>query len=91
MIVDVLLLDEQLHEQLLEPRVDVPVELAQVVAQGVVAVVGELDALAALHAPPPALEPAADRLLHQHAEALELPQEALVEDRRVEVVRAGTP
>ena len=32
--VDVLLLDEELDEQLLEPRVEVPVERAQVVAEG---------------------------------------------------------
>ena len=41
---DVLLLDEELDEQPLEAGVDVPVELAQVVAERVVAVVGELDA-----------------------------------------------
>ena len=52
---DVLLLDEQLDEQPLEPRVDVPVELAQVVAEAVVAVVGELDRLATLDAATAAL------------------------------------
>ena len=57
----VLFLDEELDEQLLEPGVDVPVELAQVVAGRVVAIVGELDGLAALDAPPPALQAAADR------------------------------
>ena len=88
---DVLLLDEQLDEQLLEAGVDVPVELAQVVAQRVVAVVGELHGLAALDAPPAALEAAPDRLLHEHAEPLELAQEPLVEDGRVQLVRAGTP
>ena len=82
---DVLLLDEQLDEQPLEPRVDVPVELAQVVAEGVVAVVGELDRLAALDAPPSALEPAADRRAHQQQQSLELAQERLVEDRRVDL------
>ena len=58
---DVLLLDEQLDEQLLESGVDVPVELAEVVAQGVVAVIGELDRLAALDAPAATLEAASDR------------------------------
>ena len=84
---DVLLLDEELDEQLLEPGVDVPVELAQVVAEGVVAVVGELDRLAALDAPPAALEPAADRRAHQQQQALELAQEGLVEDGRVDLAR----
>ena len=84
---DVLLLDEQLDEQALEPGVDVPVELAQVVAEGVVAVVGELDRLAALDAPATALEPAADRRAHQHQQPLELAQERLVEDGRVDVAR----
>jgi hypothetical protein len=40
---DVLFLDVELDEQLLETGQDVPVELAQVVAEGVVAEVGELD------------------------------------------------
>jgi hypothetical protein len=48
---DVLLLDEQLDEELLEAGVDVPVERAQVVADGVVAVVGELDGRPAWRAP----------------------------------------
>ena len=46
--VDVLFFDEQLDEQLLEPRIEVPVERTQVIAEGVVAVVGELDRLAPL-------------------------------------------
>ena len=84
---DVLFLDEELDEQLLEPGVDVPVELAQVVAEGVVAVVGELDRLAALDAPAAALEPAADRRPHQQQQAFELAQEGLVEDGRIDLAR----
>ena len=84
---DVLFLDEELDEQLLEAGVDVPVELAQVVAERVVAVVGELDRLAALDAPAAALEPAADGRAHQQEQALELAQERLVEDRRVDLAR----
>ena len=84
---DVLLLDEELDEQPLEPGVDVPVELAQVVAEGVVAVVGELDRLAALDAPPAALEAAADRRAHEQQQPLELAQEGLVEDGRVDLAR----
>ena len=83
----VLFLDEQLDEQLLEAGVDVPVELAEVVAERVVAVVGELHRLAALHAPSAALEAAADRRSHQQQQALELAQERLVEDRRVDLRR----
>jgi hypothetical protein len=84
---DVLLLDEQLHEQLLEPREHVPVELAQVVAQGVVAVIRELHALAALDTPPAALQSAPDRRAEEEQQALELAQERLVEDGRVDLVR----
>ena len=84
---DVLFLDEELDEQLLEAGVDVPVELAQVVAERVVAVVGELDRLAPLDAAPTALETAADRGAHEQEKALELPQEGLVEDGRVDLAR----
>ena len=80
---DVLLLDEELHEQLLEPGVDVPVELAKVVARRVVAVVGELHGLAALDASPSALQAATDGRSHEQEQALELAQERLVEDGRV--------
>ena len=58
---DVLLLDVQLDEQLLEAGQDVPVELAQVVAEGVVPEVRELDRLAALDRAAAALQAAADR------------------------------
>ncbi len=84
---DVLFLDEELHEQPLETGVDVPVELAQVVAEGVVAIVREFDRLAALDAATPALEPATHRRAHQQQQALELAQEGLVEDRRVDLAR----
>ena len=82
---EVLLLDEQLDEQPLEPGVDVPVELAQVVAEGVVAVVGELHGLAPLDAPAAALEAAPDGRADEQQEALELAQEPLVEHGRVEL------
>ena len=81
---DVLLLDEELDEEPLETGVDVPVELAQVVAQGIVAVVGELDRDAALGAAADPLETTADRALRHQQEALELAQKALVEDGRVD-------
>ena len=84
---DVLLLDEQLDEEPLESGVDVPVELAQVVAERVFAVIGELDRLATLDAPAAALEPAADRRAHDQQQPLELAQERLVEDGRVDLAR----
>ena len=84
---DVLFLDEELDEQLLQTGIDVPVELAEVVAERVVAVVGELDRLAALDAPAAALEAAPDRRAHQQEQPLELAQERLVEDGRVDLAR----
>src|SRR6266536_889027 len=89
---DVLLLHEELDEQALEPRIHVPVELAQVVAEGVIAVVGELHRLTTLDAPPAALEPAANGCPHDQKEALQLPQERLVEDGRIQLVgQEGAP
>ena len=82
---EVLLLDEELDEEALEPGVDVPVELAQVVAEGVVAVVGELHGLAPLDAPPAALQAAPHRRPDEQQQALELAQERLVEHGRVEL------
>jgi hypothetical protein len=84
---DVFLFDEQLHEQLLEPRVHIPVELAQVVAQRVFAVIGELDRLASFHAPPAALEAATHGRAHQQQQTLELAEERLVEDGRIDLGR----
>jgi hypothetical protein len=81
---DVLLLDEQLDEQPLEAGVDVPVERAQVVAQGVVAVVGELDRLAALDAAPDALHAAADGPRVTSSSRSSWRRNALVEDGRVD-------
>ena len=57
---------EQLEEQLVEPRVEIPVHEPQVIARHVVAEVGELDALAlaataALPFQPPAEDLAADQ------------------------------
>ena len=81
---DVLLLDEQLDEQPLEACVQVPVERAQVVAEGVVAVVRELDRLTALDAAPGALHAAVDGRAREQRQPLELTQECLIEDRRVD-------
>ena len=84
---DVLFLDEQLDEEPLESGVHVPVELPQVVTERVFAVIGELDGLAALDAPATTLEPAADRRAHDQQQPLELAQERLVEDGRVDLAR----
>jgi hypothetical protein len=82
---DVLLLDEELHEELLEAGEDVPVELAEVVAEGVVAEVGELDALSALDAAPAALQRAPGGRPHDQEPPLQLPEECLVEDGRIQL------
>ena len=93
---DVLLLHEELDEQSLQPRIDVPVELPKVVARRVVAVVGEFHGLTAFDTPATALEAAADRRAHQQEQAFELAQERLVEDRGIDLAweeglaRAGT-
>ena len=78
---DVLLLDEELHEEALEPGVGVPVELAQVVAGGVVAVVGELNALPSPHAAALTLHPPGGQPARGELELLEAAQERLVEER----------
>ncbi len=80
----VLFLDEELDEELLETGVDVPVERAQVVAQRVVAIVGELDRDAALGAPADALHAASHGLARDEHQAFELAQERFVEDGRVD-------
>src|SRR5439155_17139661 len=78
----VLLLDEELDEELLQACVHVPVELAEVVPGGVVAVVSELDALAAPDAAPLALHAAGGQPARGELELFEAPQECLVEERR---------
>ena len=77
---EVLLFLVEADEQLLEALVDVPVERAEVVARLVVAVVGELDAAAALlRAPLGAQAPGEDATADER-EVLELALELVVEE-----------
>src|SRR5690606_26255777 len=69
----------QLEEQLVEPRIDVPVDVAEVVAGPVVTEVGELQAATALRAGALAAQQAAEDLACEQLELLELAQERLVE------------
>ncbi len=77
----VLLLDEELDEEPFEAGVGIPVELAQVVARGVVPVVGELDALPAADAAALALHAAGGQPPRGELDLLEAAQEGLVEER----------
>ena len=69
----------ELDEEALHAGVGVPVEAAQVVAGGVIAVVGELDRLPALGAAPLAFEAPLLDLAADEGEALELAHEVGVE------------
>ncbi len=70
---------EPLEQQLVVAGVDVPVEVAEVVAGGVLAVVGELDAAAELHRPPLGQERPAEDPPRDEREVFELLQEVGVE------------
>ena len=75
----ILLLLEQAQQQLVEAAVDGPVEVAEVVAGGVVAVIGELDAGAGLARAALGAQVPDEDLLRDDVEVLELLQELLVE------------
>ena len=75
----VLLFLEQAQQQLVEAAVDGPVEVAQIVAGGVVAVVGELDAGAGLARAALGAHAPENTFLRDDVEVLELLQELLVE------------
>ena len=79
--VQVLLFHEQADEQAVEPGEEVPVEEAQVVADDVIAVVGELDALPLALAAPFALHPAEEDLARHQLELFETGQELRIEQR----------
>jgi hypothetical protein len=87
---EVLLLDVQLEEQRLEPRVGVPVDAPRVVARRVAAVVGELDRLAVALAAPLAGSDAAQCAAGDDREALEAAQEGGVEGHRHVVRTKGS-
>src|SRR4051795_3459139 len=77
--VEVFLLEEELQEELVEAAVDVPVDVPEVVADRVVAMVGELDRRAAPLALALPLHPADEDLAADQLELLELVQELGVE------------
>jgi hypothetical protein len=72
---------EELEEQAVEPAVDVPVDVAQVVALGVVAVVGELRPGAAPLGPLLALGAAGEEPPHDQLEVVELRDQRRVQQR----------
>ena len=76
----VLLGGVQLEEELVEPRVDVPVDVPEVVAWPVVPEVGELEPAPAARAGVLSAQQAAEDLPRQQLELLQLAQERLVED-----------
>ena len=71
----ILLVDEELDVQAIGPPVDVPVDVAEVVADPVGAVVRELDALSLARATALALHAAAERPTRRDREPLQLRQE----------------
>ncbi len=75
----VLLGQEQLQEQLVQPAVDVPVHEAQVVADHVRPVVGELHALPAALGPPLALELALEDLPAEDVQGVQAGDEVAVQ------------
>ena len=72
---------EPLQEQLIVAGVEVPVEVAEVVARVVLAVVGELQTGPELHGPPLGHERAAEHPLGNQREVFQLFQEVGVEQR----------
>ena len=70
---------EHAQQQLVEAPVDGPVEVAQIVAGGVVAVVGELHARAGLARAPLGANAADEDLLRDDVEVFQLLEKLLVE------------
>jgi len=81
---EVFLVHEQLDVEPLESTVDIPVDVAQVVAVAVGTVIGELHAVAATRTAPLALDAAAERAPRQQGQAFQLSKEL-----RGEQARAG--
>src|SRR5262249_29059619 len=77
----VFLVDEELDVQPVQPTVDVPVDVAEVVAHAVGAIVAELDAVPTAQAAPLALHAAAKYAAREQRQALELRQKPRREDR----------
>ncbi len=79
---EVLFLLVEADEEALEALVDVPVEVAKIVARLVVAVVGELDAAPALLRAPLGAQAAREDPPADEREVVELPLELVVEELR---------
>ena len=77
----ILLVDEELDVQPIEATVDVPVDVAEVVADAVRAIVAELDAVPPAQAPPLAFHAPAKDAAREQREALELRQKLRREER----------
>ena len=75
----VFLFHEQADEEPIEPGVQVPVEEAQIVADDVIAIVGELDALPLAFAAPLALHAAEEDLARDQLELFQAGQELRIE------------
>ena len=82
MHVEILLLLEKLHEKPIEARIDIPVDRAQIVAERVVAVVGEFEARSALARAALGMVFAAKNLPREQMELLELGEESGIEEKR---------
>ena len=78
---ELLLVDEELDVQPIEAAVDVPVHVAEVVADAVAAIVAELDAVPAPRAPALALHAPAEDPARVERQALELRQELGAQQR----------
>jgi hypothetical protein len=70
----------QLEKELIEPRVDVPVDVTKVVARPVVPEVGKFESRPAARSGVLPAQQAAEDLPRQQLEPLELAQERVVED-----------
>ena len=81
--VQVFLFLKPLEQQVAVAGIDVPVEIAEVVARRVLAMVGELDPPAELHRPPLRQERAAKHPPRDQRQVFELLQEVGVEQRHV--------
>src|SRR5262249_6799374 len=78
---EIFLVDEELDVQAIEPAVDVPVDVAKIVADPVRAIVAELDAVPAPEASALALDPPAKDPAREQRQALELRKKVRREER----------
>src|SRR5205085_12582845 len=89
---NVFLLDEESDHQPVESRVDAPVEVPEIVAGRVVAIIGEFDRGATPRAPPFALRRSRKRAPRFDSQAFESLQELGIEEPGYHIVTAaGAP